>query len=263
MISPKENVVTVNRPERISEVLGLWAGSMLAPLVTVGSLLRQARVFHPRGIYFQAKVEPADNVDPQFDKLVEGLSKGDALMRLSAGMSKMRRGVLPDVLGIAVRFNTAANADFEVQKGTQDLLMATSRSALLLPISALRTNRGDFLANLYHGMGCFELAEQTGMRLRLTPLRQSGGSGKDRYEMIREAVATDEVAFLLETSMASEPDQWYPLVRIRLLAEVKVDDREMSFWPFNNGQGIRPQGFIQFMRPVPYLSSQWARMSQG
>jgi hypothetical protein len=262
MISPKENVVTVIRPERFSEVLGLWAGSMLAPLVTVGSLLRQARIFHPRGIYFQAKVEPANDVGPQFAELVEALSKGDALMRLSAGMSKMGRGVLPDVLGVAVRFNTAANADFAVQEGTQDLLMATSRTLLTLPLAALRTNQHDFLANRYYGMGEFQLADQTGMRLRLTPLLQSGSSGEDRYQMIREAVANDEVAFMLETATASEPDQWFPLVRIRLVNEAKVDDRRMSFWPFSIGQELRPRGFIQYMRPVPYLSSQWARFSQ-
>jgi hypothetical protein len=263
MIAPKENVVTVNRPERFSEVLGLWAGGMLAPLVAVGSLVRQARIFHPRGIYFQAKVEPAMDVDPQYASLAEGLSKGDALMRLSAGMSKMRRSLLPDVLGIAVRFNTAANDEFAVGKGTQDLLLATSRSLLMLPLAALQTNKCDFLDNLYYGMGSFEIAEQTGMCLRLTPLRQSGSTGEDRYEMIREMVATDEVAFVLETASRSEPDQWYPLVRIRLLNEVKIDDRKMSFWPFNSGQDIRPQGFTQFMRPVPYLSSQWARLSQG
>jgi hypothetical protein len=259
MISPEEKVVTVNRPERFSEVLGLWTGSMLAPLLTLGSLLRQARVFHPRGIYFQAKAEPADNVDPQFATLADGLSKGDALVRFSAGLSKMRRGVLPDVLGVAVRFNTSANNDFEVKKDTQDLLMVTARNVLTLPIAALKTDQRDFLANLYYGMGCYELADQPGMQLRLTPLRQSGSSGEDRYDMLRELVATDEVAFMLETASVSEPGQWYPLVRIRLVSEAKIDDRKMSFWPFYTGQDIRPQGFIQYMRPVPYLSSQWVR----
>jgi hypothetical protein len=263
MISPEENAVTINRPERFSEVLGLWAGSMSAPLMTIGSLLREARIFHPRGIYFQAKVEPAQDVDPQFVALAQGLSQGDALMRLSAGLSKMSRGVFPDVLGVALRFNTAANDDFAVKEGTQDLLMVTSKSVLTLPIAALRTNRNDFMANLYYGMAKFEIAEQNGMLLRLTPLPQFGSSGEDRYESIRDAVANDEVAFLLETATGSEPTQWYPLVRIRLVNEVKVDDRKMSFWPFYNGQGIKPTGFVQYMRTVPYLSSQWARMSRG
>jgi hypothetical protein len=263
MNASKDNVVTVNRPDRFSEVLGLWAGSMVAPLLTVGSLLRQARIFHPRGIYFQAKVEPAMDVDPQFTKLAEGLSKGDSLMRLSAGMSRMRRGVLPDVLGVAMRFNTNANNDFAVRDDTQDLLMVTSKSALTLPLAALRTNQRDFLGNLYYGMGIYEIDEQTHMRLRLTPLRQFGGSGGDRYETIREAVANDEIAFLLETASMSNPDQWYPLVRIQLLQEVKPDDRKLSFWPFYTGQGIVPQGFIQYMRPVPYLSSQWAHLLQS
>jgi hypothetical protein len=263
MISPKDNVITVNRPERFSEVLGLWAGSMTAPLFTIGSLLRQARIFHPRGIYFQAKVEPAQDVDPQFTDLAQGLSQGDALMRLSAGLSRMRRGVLPDVLGAALRFNTTANDDFAVKEGTQDLLMVTSRSALTLPIAALRTNQRDFMANLYYGMGKFEYAGQSDMRLRLTPLPQMGSSGEDRYDMMREAVANDEVVFLLEIASQSDSEQWFPLVRIRLINEVKIDDRKMSFWPFYTGQGLEPEGFIQYMRPVPYLSSQWARLGRG
>lgn len=259
MISPNDNVVTIDRPERFSEVLGLWAGSMLAPLLTMGSFLRQARVFHPRGIYFQAKVEPAQNVDPKFADLADGLSKGDTLIRLSAGFSKMRRSMLPDVLGMAIRFNTKASDDFAVQAGTQDVLMITSKTALMLPFAALQTNQNDFLANLYHGMGNYEITDQNGMRLRLTPLPQSGSSGEDRYEKIRDAVATDMVAFLLETASNANPDHWYPLVRIQLTDEVKIDDRKMSFWPFFTGQGIRPQGFIQYMRPVPYLSSQFVR----
>jgi hypothetical protein len=263
MISPEENVVTVNRPERFSEVLGLWGGSMMAPLVTVGSLIRQARVFHPRGIYFQAKAEPAENVDPQFADLADGLSKGDALVRLSAGLSRRGRSALPDVLGVAIRFNTTANSDFAVQKGTQDLLLVTAKNLLTLPLAALRTNRHDFMSNLYYGMAPFEFDDQSGMRMRLTPLPQAGSSGEDRYAMIREAVATDEVAFMLETASISDPDKWFPLVRIRLIAEVKIDDRKVSFWPFYTGQGIRPRGFVQYMRPVPYLSSQWARSIQG
>ena len=175
----------------------------------------------------------------------------------------MRRGMLPDVLGIAMRFNTKADADFAVQEGTQDLLMVTSRTLLTLPIAALRTNHRDFLDNLYYGMGCFELADQTRMQLRLTPLRQTGSTGEDRYAMIRDAVANDEVAFLLEVGSGPQPDPWMPLVRIRLTEEAKVDDRKMTFWPFNTGAGIKPQGFVQYMRPVAYLSSQWARLSMG
>ncbi len=256
-------MVTVNRPERFGELLGLWTGSMLAPMLTFGSMLRQARVFHPRGIYFRAKAEPAVDVDPQFADIATGLSKGDALMRLSAGLSKMGRGVLPDILGISMRFNTKANEDFAAREGTQDLLMVTSRGVLTLPFAALQTNQNDFLANLYYGMGNYQLADRTGMRLRLTPLPQTGSSGEDRYDAIRQALANDEVAFLLETSSLSEQSAWSPLVRIRLIEEVKIDDRKMTFWPFYTGQGIEPTGFIQHMRTVPYLSSQWARLATG
>ena len=50
---------------------------------------------------------------------------------------------------VAMRFNTKATDDFAVQEGTQDLLMATSKHVLTLPIAALRTNQNDFLADSY------------------------------------------------------------------------------------------------------------------
>lgn len=235
---------------------------MLAPLFTVGTLLRQARIFHPRGIYFKAKVEPAMDVDPKFAAIAAGLSKNEALMRLSAGISNMRRGILPDILGMSIRFNTSSNDGFAVQENTQDLLLATSKSLFSLPIAALQTNQRDFLANRYYGMGNFEIADQSNMELRVTPLPENGGSGEDRYESIRDAVANSDVVFLLETSSAADRNRWYPLVRIRLVDEVKIDDRKMAFWPFT-GQEIKPRGFIHYMRPMPYLSSQWARQAAG
>ncbi len=262
MASPKKTTVPLSRPERISEMLGLSAGGTIAPLLAAGSLLRGARVFHPRGIYFRAQVEAAEDVDAPLDAIAQGLAQSDALVRLSAGLFRTDRGVLPDLLGLAVRFNLPA--DFGdmgdmAQDSSQDLLLVTSKSVWTLPLAVLTTNRRDFTANVYYGMAKFELADSTDMQLRVVPLNQSVGSGADRYAKIRDAVANAEVVFRLEIAARSNPDQWIPLVRIRLTSEVALDDDAVAFWPFRTGQNIRPQGFIQFLRPVPYLASQWAR----
>ena len=259
MISPKKNTVMLSRPKRLSEVLGLWAGGVVAPLFAIGSRLRQSRVFHPRGIYFKAEVTEAADVPEGFAELAQGLSQGDALVRLSAGMWDMKRGVLPDVLGFAIRFNTSADAKFKPKEDSQDLLLATSKSVLMLPLAALITRQRDFLANLYFGMGKFEIAGKSDMWLRVRPLTESDSSNQNRYDKIRDAVAGGDVEFMLEGAYKNDPQKWFHLVRIRLTDEVEPDDRAVEFWPFQIGQGIRPQGFIQFTRPIPYLSSQWGR----
>ena len=52
-------------PKRFSEALGLWAGGVIAPWFAFGSLIRQERMFHPRGVYFRAEVEAAEGVSEQ------------------------------------------------------------------------------------------------------------------------------------------------------------------------------------------------------
>ena len=257
-----QNTIPLNRPKRLSEVLGLWMGGVVAPIFALGSLLRRGRVFHPRGIYFSASVEPAENLASPLKEIAQGLAQGDALVRMSTGLYRSDRGMLPDVLGFAVRFNIAPGALFMTQDSSQDLLLVTSKTVLALPIAPILTNQRDFLANVYHGMAKFELADQANIRLRVVPLSQSEKSGADRYAKLRDAVANGDVVFQLEASARSDK-QWMPLVRIHLQAEVTLDDLSTTFWPFRTGQDIKPQGFVQFMRPVPYLSSQWARRIFG
>jgi len=249
----------LSRPKRFSEVLGLWIGGVMAPAVAIGSALRRRRIFHPRGVYFRAEVEAAQDLGAPFSALAQGLAEGDTLVRVSAGMWNTETGVLPDLLGVALRFNTAADAGYIPQAGTQDLLLVTAESLFTLLPAALATNQRDFLANVYHGMARFELAGQANMRLRLVPLTQFAGNASNRYDKLRDAVAHAEVVFRLEAASESNLTQWIPLVRITLKNEVILDDRSVEFWPFRAAQGIRPQGLVQFTRPVPYLSSQWAR----
>src|SRR5690606_41444244 len=52
---------------------------------------------------------------------------------------------------------------------------------------------------------------------------------------------------------------WYPVVTIELQEEVVVSEDELLFTPFNAQLGIRPQGFIHFLRYYPYLASRLGR----
>jgi len=251
----------MHTPQRITEAVGLWVGSLIAPIFAFGSLLRQARIFHPQGINFRADVRSVEgaDIDPRFTELVQGLTKGDALVRFSTGMWSVEKIMLPDVLGMSIRFRADRDDNFKPEEGAQDLLLVTSESLLQLPVAALATNQYNFAGNAYHGMAPFQVAKQDDMILRVVPATQIDVTGTDRYQNIRQAVEEDDVVFRLETASQSQPMKWLPLVEIRLMSEVSLDDTKLEFFPFRTGQNIIPQGFIQYMRPVPYLLSQYAR----
>lgn len=246
-------------PKRFSEALGLWAGSVMAPIFAVGSLLRQDRIFHSRGLSFLGEVTPAEDVKEMFAEVAQGLSQGPALVRMAPGMWRGEKGLMPDVLGISIRFLADPANDFEPQDRSQDLLLVTSKRIIGLPMAALATNQRDFLDNVYYGGAKFEVAGHPNLRIRAVPLTKGESDSPNRFEKLRESVAAGDVAFRLEIYSMLEPSMNSPLVEIRLTEEVTVNEEELQMDPFRIGQDIRPQGFVQFLRPVPYLLSQWAR----
>jgi hypothetical protein len=167
--------------------------------------------------------------------------------------------MLPDVLGMSIRFRADRDDNYKPEQGAQDLLLVTSESLLQLPVAALATDQYNFAGNAYHGMAPFEVAGQSDMILRVVPTTKIEATGTDRYQNIRIAVDEEDVIFRLEAASQFQPMKWIPLVEIRLMAEVALDDTKLEFFPFRTGQNIIPQGFIQYMRPVPYLLSQYAR----
>jgi hypothetical protein len=258
-IMSDQNSIPLERPKRLSEILGLWMGSALAPAAAIGSALRGRRAFHPRGIYFRAEVDPSPDQGSPFVDLANGLAQGPALVRLSPGLYTSTQGTLPDVLGCAIRFNMDPNAPLDDSEAAQDVLLVTSQSVMMLPIAALLTNQRDFLANVYYGMSKFELPGQPNIALRLVPLSKSPQSNADRFTKIRQAVADNNAVYRLDARVIGQSNQWTPVVTIYLQMELPLDDRKTAYWPFLTGQDLRPQGFVQYLRPLPYLSSQWAR----
>jgi hypothetical protein len=247
-------------PKRLSEAVGLWAGGVISPWFALGSLIRQQRMFHPRGVYFRAEVEAAEGVSDQFTQAVESLTQGGALVRMSPAIWQGGRGVMPDVLGMAVRFGADPAEDFRAQANAEDVSMITSRRLIGLPVAIFSTNQRDFLDNTYHGAGRYEIAGHPNMTLRAQPLGGSDpGQTNDRFTKLREAVDAGEVSFRIDAVARKGGALGSPLVTLRLVEEVAIDDSEVEFWPFRRGQEIRPAGLIQFMRPIPYLLSQYAR----
>lgn len=247
------------KPKRISEAMGLWVGGLVAPMFAVGSWLRQGRVFHPKGIHFRVNVTAAENVEESFAETATNLAKNPGLVRFSTGRSGRERTILPDIHGISIRFGADRGENFEPRDDAQDLLLMTAKSVFSLAKGAIATDQENFAANIYHGGAPFQIAGQPNMLVRLVPLTHVETSGTDRYQNLRQAVDEGDVTFRLEAASMSQPNKWYPLVEIRLMDEVQVDDSKLEFWPFRTGRGIVPQGFIHFSRQMPYLFSEYAR----
>lgn len=246
-------------PKRFSEALGLWTGAVVAPMFAVGSALRQARVFHPRGISFRAEAKPAEDIKEMYTEVAEGLSQGEALARLSPGVWRGDKGLLPDVLGFSIRFGADPAENWAPGERTQDLLLVTTKRLLTLPLAMLSTNQRDFLGNSYYGGAPFQINGKPNLRLRLVPLTQTEPVAGDRFAKLRKAVADGDVSFRLDIVSDRDPSLSSPLIEIGLTEEVQINEEELEFWPFNTGQDIVPMGFVQFTRPVPYLLSQYAR----
>lgn len=247
------------KPKRYSEALGLWMGGLMAPMLAFGTWLRQGRIFHMKAIHFRADVKPVENVEAKFAELATNLAKNDAMARFSTNRTNHERALLPDIHGVSIRFGGDRSQNFDPRDDAQDLLLMTATSLLTLARGAIATNQKNFAADTYHGGAPFVVAGQPDMLLRLIPLNHVDTSGTDIFQNLRLAVEEGDVLFRLDTATMSQPDKWYPLVEIRLMTEVLVDDSRLALWPFRTGRGLEPQGFVQFTRQIPYLLCEYAR----
>src|SRR4051812_4127607 len=106
--------------------LGKWAGDVMSPITAFISWLRQARMFHPDGVVYGARVESVASSADDLHELAERLA-GPAIVRLSSAWWRGGKEWL-DVLGMAIRF-VEPNEETSVlpHARDQDLLLATIR----------------------------------------------------------------------------------------------------------------------------------------
>ena len=233
----------------LAGLAGGAAGLLLAPLFGIGSYLRQARFFHPRGVCYRADVQPAAG---PLHALGARLGPA-ALVRLSGAWWRSREW--PDVLGIALRFQASPGA--APTDGDQDLLLATIPLPVFTPLAPLWTNVHDFLDNTYYGVSPFAVTDIGSLRFRLRPAATSP-AGADRSG--RLAAATAAGIEVLQLQAQSSPGaSWHPVADLHLTAELVVDQEALRFSPFRQGRGIAPRGFIHGLRRSVYLFSQASR----
>ena len=236
----------------LGERAGRIAGFLSAPWFAAGSWLRQARVLHPRGQTYEARVVPSAG---RGQALGERLA-GQALVRCSGAMWK-RPVPWFEVLGVAVRFRGAHAASPVPETDDQDLLFATIRRPWTLATAPWLTDASDYLSDDYFAVSPFDTPELGRVYFRLRPARASKVQGT-RPERLEEAVWRDEARFVLSARPAWHLG-WIEAATIELVTRALIDDDALRFSPFRTGRQIVPRGFVHALRPSVYAASQRAR----
>lgn len=207
----------------------------------IGARLRDARVFHPRGVVVSATWEPDEPLVPG-SRLASG--PHPALVRVSHAVG-LPKGV-PDILGIAIRV-----VDVHGPGQHQDLLLASAGDGtigrhVLLPVSAIT---GTTVSSLLP----YDVA------------------GVGRHPVIARAVGADRPVTYPEVER--NPETTLPDLEVlvdaptpRRLAVVRPDQRvpdsvgeSLRFHPWNTGPELQPAGLINRLRRPAYRASQVGR----
>lgn len=232
---------------RISELFGYLIGFPVGIILAAGSILRNARIFHPRGLVFCGDVEMLPESPIQLGP--------HALIRFSGGWWKHREW--PDVLGLSLRTSHQKITSPRPGKDDRDLLFASFRRPWELFFAPFFTDYHDYLLNSYYAVSPFLLFDGRKIDLMVDPVRGRRSRGSREENLTGEVISGKVVLRLMmkETSRES----WKMIGRIHVREESHVDQEALRFHPFNSGPQMRPFGFIQHMRKGAYPLSQWVR----
>jgi hypothetical protein len=243
------------------ELMGWAAGVASSPATGLLSALRRSRMFHPSGLLCRADVEPLPALSAGAAEVAERLA-GPALVRWSSALWK--RGEWIDVLGCGIRFSQAP-LRVEPQAADQDLLLATIQRPWSMALSPFTTQQHDFLANAYFCVSPFHVAPLGRIEWRLSP-EPGPRVGATRRERLANALAAGASCWLEWAPYAGplrRPAATFsPLVRLRLVEWLDLDQQALRFDPFRAGRGLVPVGFVHALRRATYSTSQALRPSR-
>jgi hypothetical protein len=240
------------------------AGLALAPFTGLLSAARQSRMFHPCGLVCSGEAVSVASGGPAGE--VGARLAGPVLIRWSSAWWKTGEWI--DVLGCALRFSRAP-LETEPKADDQDLLLATIQRPWTLPFAPWTTEDHDFLANHYYGVSPFEVPPLGRIEWRLSARRVARASGGSRDERLERAIAEGNATVLLEWAPYPGPlarpraSQFMPLLEIRMLGFIELDQRALRFDPFRHGRGVEPVGFVHGLRRATYWASQALRPAAG
>ncbi|HET9930104.1 MAG TPA: hypothetical protein VFQ35_05445 [Polyangiaceae bacterium] len=250
--------LTATAPHSWLERCGLAAGKVLAPITFATSRVRNARMFHPDGVMYQARVQTCGE-SPDLYALGMRLA-GDAIVRLSSAWWRGKEW--PDVLGLAVRFQSPGSQPLTPGPRDQDLLLATVRFPWTTPLAPLATRFGSFLWNHYHAVSPFEAPEIGRVKLRLRSPRIENTGPLSRAEHLERAVVEGRAEWVLEARRLNRMAlvrHWEPVAMLTLTRAIDVDQTALRFSPFRTGRDLLPVGFVHYLRVAAYAASQRGR----
>lgn len=255
--APTRDDGTETPPARFSDrVVDAVAGPATAAVTGLGSMLRGARLFHPRGRAFRATMTITG--DPRFAGTALG-EPGEyaAVARFSRGTGFAEPW--PDMLGMAVRLLDVRHADDagrtgDPAAGWQDLLLLSS-----LPGAGVRNLivfRPGYGSTFYSSIDRLGLGEHTvvvGARARFD------GEPEPLPRLADLAAARDRVRFEFVT--APVLGEWSaPIASLGLGDELPQDESQpMRFSPFHRAGAIEPVGPVNTLRRLGYAGSQAGR----
>ena len=238
---------------KLREQIGNAIGGLWAPFIHSLARLRHARMFHPDGQLFTGTLQPI--AGSPFEATAQQLGR-TVLARCSGALRRGGRESL-DVLGIALRIHRGQTLGVHAVPTDQDLLFATIRSPLTMPLAPFTTHSHDFFANRYYAVSPFELDGNRRVEFRLDPIDHSPRTGS-RADKLAAAVAADKAHFEL-SARKTLTRTWHPIALISLTETSELDQDELRFDPFQCGAGIVPVGLIHAIRKRAYAASQSGR----
>lgn len=228
----------------VDRLVDTTAGRVVGPAFGLGSFLRRARVFHPRGRSFPARLSVPG--DPRFAGTVFGAAGlHDGVVRFSRGAGVPEP--LPDVLGLALRL--------DLDEGPQDLLLVSSASAPVARHAILPAR--DYGAAHYSSITPFRLGGTTAV---LGARAEHVGARRplERLAQLEDAVDVVRVRLLV-----AEPAGPWTTAGIVELGPPVPDARgeRVRYTPFHRAGGLEPVGAVNALRRRAYADSQAARPS--
>jgi hypothetical protein len=217
----------------------------VAALFRVLSDARGARIFHPHGVAFRARWEPADGT-PLSPASPLARAPHDAVVRLSRAIG-LPEGV-PDILGVAIKV-----LDVHGPGHDQDLLLASSGSTLVTRRALVPTR--DFTRAVFSSLLPYRVAS------RRTVVEARVAS--DRSWTFADV---ETVGVLTRRGGATLPTVEVSLRSGGLAATVplleRLDDQvaaDLRFDPWHTGDDLTPTGWLNRLRRPAYDASQQGR----
>lgn len=229
---------------RITFVLGMLLGIVVAIPIFIRSLLRGMRAFHEHGTVCRAEVTALDEAGRAL--------AGSARVRFSPA-SGDADAPGQTIIGCAIKFGE-----------NQDVALATFEKLLGIPDGTKHTNVTDYFANQYPSATPWRVRGLGDVWFRLIPNAPIATDGV-RSARLDAQIAAGAATLTLETRSAPYPDGplRVKLVEIKLVAREPQDDPKFHISMFRSGKGVSATGLRNGVRSIVYPFSQLGRTIRG